>query len=106
MAEYHYHPVVLPKEMPPRLLPHMRTLVAASYERPVRLRAVREWPAWMLCAAWPDANKRPTCAWLVEVQYTRGRKSLVGSMLTILLREGCLCVLEGSPTSSPLTTHP
>ncbi len=98
--------VLLPWNLPSRLLPHIGLLVAASYERPVRVRAIRQRPTWMLHAAWPDANKRPTCAWMVEVQSTRGRRPLVGPMLTILLHEGCLSVLGGSPTSNTLTTHP
>src|SRR2546421_6887438 len=96
------YPVLLPWTMPT----HIRMLVVACYDRPVRVRAIREWPTWMLCAAWPDASRRPACAWLVEVQYTRGRRPPLGSMLTILLRDGCLLVLGEPPTSSPLTTHP
>ena len=106
MPERHYHPVVLSKGMPPHLLPRMRALVAASYARPVGLRTIRPWSDWMLREAWPDASSRPVCAWMVEVQDTRGRRPLVGPMLTILLREGCLWVLGGSPTNYPLTTHP
>ena len=106
MPERHSHPVVLPKEMPPHLLPRMRALVAASYARPIRLRTIRPWSDWMLREAWPDASRRPACAWMVEVQYARGRSPLVGPMLTILLREGYLYVLGGSPTNYPLTTHP
>ncbi len=96
IPEHHSHCVILPKEMPPHLLPRMRALVAASYARPVRLRTIRLWSDWMLREAWPDASRRPVCAWMVEVQYTRGRSPLIGPMLTIFLREGYLCVLGGS----------
>ncbi len=95
MPEYHSHPVVLPKEMPLHLLPRLRALVAAASARPVHLRTIRPWSDWMLRAAWPDASRRPVCAWMVEVQYTRGRSPLVGPMLTIVLYNGCLSVLGG-----------
>ena len=93
MPAHHFHPVVLPQEMPPHLLPRMRALVAACYApHPVRLRTIRPWSDWMLREAWPDASSRLVCAWLVEVQDARGRRPF----LTICLREGCLWVLGGS----------